>query len=368
MLFGTIVIYAFGLAWLGTVVGWDKPVLAWGLTPFLLGDLLKLALRRGPSAVGLESPRAGRDIADAKAGSFPARLLGRIAQVATHPPKPRRRHSRSLRPSLLWPTVASKSAPIAGATWIMRAPIRQEPFDRTYVAIGKIDELRRVDISGREIAIGACVTHAQLAAALANVPECNALTVAGRRAAANPAIRQVATIGGNLCTAGFAASDLVPALLCLDADIEVATPGWHRADADCPIPREARQRLPPATLLTRIIIPRNPARSVHVRLPLRKAGDYPVAILSLAAAIGPDGSIEAVRVAVGSVETVARRWETLEAELRGRRLDPQTAFELADANAATFEGRDGIEAPGWYRVKVLPSLVRRAAQALLERS
>ncbi|TPI13844.1 biotin transporter BioY [Mesorhizobium sp. B4-1-1] len=44
MLAGTALIYAFGLAWLGTVVGWDKPVLAWGLTPFLLGDLLKLAL------------------------------------------------------------------------------------------------------------------------------------------------------------------------------------------------------------------------------------------------------------------------------------------------------------------------------------
>ncbi len=44
MLAGTAVIYAFGIGWLGTVVGWDKPVLAWGLTPFLLGDLLKLAL------------------------------------------------------------------------------------------------------------------------------------------------------------------------------------------------------------------------------------------------------------------------------------------------------------------------------------
>ena len=44
MLAGNAVIYAFGLAWLGTVVGWDKPVLAWGLTPFLFGDVLKLAL------------------------------------------------------------------------------------------------------------------------------------------------------------------------------------------------------------------------------------------------------------------------------------------------------------------------------------
>lgn len=44
MLAGTVTIYLPGLLWLGAVVGWDKPVLAWGLTPFLLGDLLKLGL------------------------------------------------------------------------------------------------------------------------------------------------------------------------------------------------------------------------------------------------------------------------------------------------------------------------------------
>jgi len=44
MLVGNLLIYAFGLAWLGTAVGWDKPVFAWGLTPFLFGDVLKLTL------------------------------------------------------------------------------------------------------------------------------------------------------------------------------------------------------------------------------------------------------------------------------------------------------------------------------------
>ena len=44
MLIGNLLIYAPGLLWLGTLVGWDKPVLAWGLTPFLLGDATKLAL------------------------------------------------------------------------------------------------------------------------------------------------------------------------------------------------------------------------------------------------------------------------------------------------------------------------------------
>jgi len=44
MLIGNVLIYAPGLLWLGGMVGWDKPVLEWGLTPFLLGDATKLAL------------------------------------------------------------------------------------------------------------------------------------------------------------------------------------------------------------------------------------------------------------------------------------------------------------------------------------
>jgi len=44
MLLGNILIYVPGLLWLGTLFGWDQPILAWGLTPFILGDLTKLAL------------------------------------------------------------------------------------------------------------------------------------------------------------------------------------------------------------------------------------------------------------------------------------------------------------------------------------
>ncbi|HVW54208.1 MAG TPA: biotin transporter BioY [Rhizobiaceae bacterium] len=44
MVMGNIVIYALGLFWLGTLLGWDKPILHWGLYPFLLGDALKIAL------------------------------------------------------------------------------------------------------------------------------------------------------------------------------------------------------------------------------------------------------------------------------------------------------------------------------------
>ena len=40
MLIGNVLIYVPGLAWLGQLYGWDKPILAWGLTPFLVGDAI----------------------------------------------------------------------------------------------------------------------------------------------------------------------------------------------------------------------------------------------------------------------------------------------------------------------------------------
>lgn len=43
-LLGVALIYGLGLAWLGTLLGWDKPILAYGFWPFILGDLLKVVL------------------------------------------------------------------------------------------------------------------------------------------------------------------------------------------------------------------------------------------------------------------------------------------------------------------------------------
>ena len=44
LVIGNVLIYAPGLTWLGMLYGWDKPILQWGLTPFLVGDALKLVL------------------------------------------------------------------------------------------------------------------------------------------------------------------------------------------------------------------------------------------------------------------------------------------------------------------------------------
>ena len=41
---GTTLIYVPGVLWLGVLYGFDAPILAWGLTPFLVADALKLGL------------------------------------------------------------------------------------------------------------------------------------------------------------------------------------------------------------------------------------------------------------------------------------------------------------------------------------
>ena len=254
-------------------------------------------------------------------------------------------------------------AAFAGGTWIMRSPIRHEPLKSHYVAIGKIQELAAIKIAPDVVEIGTVVTHAALAAALADIPEFDVLTTAASRSA-NPAIRTMATIGGNLATSGFAAADCVPALLCLDAEVELSSAG-SRERLSLQRFLSIRSTLAPGCLLTRIILARNGRRTAHARLSLRKAGDYPVAIVSLAVSCDAAEQVRRARIAVGSIEPVARRWERLEMAVIGRPMDPFLMAELAAEFAGDIVARDSVEAPAWYRLSVLPSLVRRAAVAAL---
>ena len=42
--FSVSFIYIFGILWLGTLIGWDKPIFKFGVEPFLLAELFKILL------------------------------------------------------------------------------------------------------------------------------------------------------------------------------------------------------------------------------------------------------------------------------------------------------------------------------------
>lgn len=246
---------------------------------------------------------------------------------------------------------------VAGASWVMRAGLRHEKAAPIWVSLAGIREMDGVTPTDGALRIGALVTHERLAAALADFPGLRVLAQAAGNAA-NPGVRRIATVGGNLCAAGFAAADLVPALLALDASVEIATP---QGCESLPMPAFLARRADGGPLvLVAVSVPRRARYSAHRRLTIRRAGDYPIAILSVCAEITADGTISEVSVAVGGVEDVATRWSALEAALQGQRLEPAALAALARAHTGGFSARDGLDAPGWYRLRILPSLVRQA--------
>ena len=44
LIIATSIIYILGLFWLGTLIGWDKPIFSLGAKPFLLAEAFKIIL------------------------------------------------------------------------------------------------------------------------------------------------------------------------------------------------------------------------------------------------------------------------------------------------------------------------------------
>ncbi|SFU19497.1 FAD binding domain-containing protein [Mesorhizobium sp. YR577] len=254
------------------------------------------------------------------------------------------------------------AAVLAGGTWMMRDPLRGVDLPEAVVALHRIPALSEVEVDPDHTVIGAVVTHAVLGRALRGLAGFEAL-VGAADGAANPGIRRVATVGGNLCTLDFAAADLAPALLVCEATVEMETFDGPKLIGISDFLRD-RPTLLADAILTKVHLRRDLIASAHIRLPLRMAGDYPVAIVSIA--VDKD---KRFRIAVGSVEPIARRWTALEealaAEPGGFALNPERVTELA-AEHNDFHGRDSTEAEGWYRRQVLPALVKRGLAAFLK--
>ena len=246
---------------------------------------------------------------------------------------------------------------LAGGTWLMRAGGRGETLPIMLVSLARIDGFDTIVRRGEGWTIGPMVTHDALARHFASTGAFRALGQAAGNSA-NPGVRRLATLGGNIATTGFAAADLAPALLALDASVTIATP-----DAMTSIPvgdflGEQTSRKP--RIVTGIEVEDHGCLSAHARLTMRRAGEYPVAAASVAAKISVNRTIEIVRIAVGSVEQTARRWRELEDELTGRPFDLAEIEAIATAGLPAFTPRDGVDAPSWYRLEVLPYLVRMA--------
>jgi CO/xanthine dehydrogenase FAD-binding subunit len=191
-------------------------------------------------------------------------------------------------------------------------------------------------------------------------PAFDALKLAAREVG-SVQIQNAGTVAGNLCNASPAA-DGVPALLVLDAEVELSTAAGRRTlplAAFLTGPRRTARRAD--ELLTAVSVPKGSAagRSTFLKLGARK---YLVISIAMTAArlVVRSGRVTEAAVAVGACSATARRISTVEAALVGRPADTMLPQAVRDADvAACLSPIDDVRGSADYRARAAAELIRR---------
>ena len=226
--------------------------------------------------------------------------------------------------------------------------------------IGGIEKLRGIAETEIHWRIGGRTTWTEVLRA-ALPPAFDALKLAAREVGAVQ-IQYAGTVAGNLCNASPAA-DGVPALLVLDAEVELSSASGTRT---LPLrdfltgPR--RTGLRPDELLTAVLIRKGSAdeRSYFLKLGARK---YLVISIAMAAVrlVVEAGRVAEAAIAVGACSGVAQRLGTVEAALAGLPADARLPQAVHDADvAAHLSPIDDVRGTSAYRARAAAELVRRA--------
>ena len=237
---------------------------------------------------------------------------------------------------------------LGGGTLIMRA---LNEGDATIATIVRVTDpaLSRIGSSGARIELGAAVTMAQILAA-----RDLAFLHPAARTVGGPAVRSMATAGGNLF-APAPYGDLATALLALDASVIVA------AGREMPLEELLALRdRPPAPLIGAILLPRPAGPDAFRFRKVSRVRPKGVSVLSIAAHLPlSSGRVAGARVAYGAMARTPMRARAVERALEGRALDEAG---IADAVRVAAEGtapRTDAIATEWYRREVLPVHLRR---------
>lgn len=229
-------------------------------------------------------------------------------------------------------------------------------IDEDVLDIGGIDGLRGITEGPAGWRLGATTTWSELIEA-ALPPLFDGLKQAAREVGGRQ-IQNAGTLAGNVCNASPAA-DGVPALLALDAEVEIAGPAMRRLPLRQFIVGARRTALVPGELVVALHVPRprRPAESAFLKLGARR---YLVISIAMAAAVLEwiDDRVAAARIAVGACSPVAERLPALEAALVGASRDG-LAGRVDAAHLAPLSPIDDVRGSAAYRRDVVATMLRR---------
>ncbi len=207
---------------------------------------------------------------------------------------------------------------------------------------------------------GACTTFSEL---LRSGDVCGRLPLLAAAVATlgSPQVRNMGTLGGNICTAS-PAGDSLPPLYVMDAAVELqSSRGTRRMPIREFITGPGRTQLQRGEVLTgvRVGIPQGFQVHRFEKVGQRKALACAISSMAALLKLSGDGAVSEGRIAWGSVGPTVVVSAEVEGFLRGRKVTPATVEEAAALAERAVAPIDDVRGSAAYRRQVAGNLLRK---------
>ena len=297
-----------------------------------------------------------------------------------------------------------QAMPLAGGTDLLPNMKRRQQVPKTLMSLNRIAELRQARLSDSGSRLGACLTLSEIAADPRFRNGMGALAQAASFVA-TPQIRNMATLGGNLCLdtrcnyydqnyewrkaisfclkkdgdtcwvapgsskcMAVSSTDTAPALMALGARVrlvsrsgerEVPLSGLYQNDGIHYMKHE------PNELLTEVLLDSLQGwKSAYWKLRRRGSFDFPVLSVAAAAKISESGVVEDARIVVGSVACLPLAAVEASSLLKGRTLSQDSIAQAAALAARIAKPLDNTDFDMTWRKRVTAEFVAYALREL----
>jgi CO/xanthine dehydrogenase FAD-binding subunit len=265
-------------------------------------------------------------------------------------------------------SLGPEAIPLAGGTDVMVDLRRGSKQPRHVVSLADLQELRKIEVDGDRLRIGALVTPAQLElseAVLTHRSELHdAVGVFG-----TPQVRRRATVGGSLCTAA-SCGDLAPLLMALGARVVVAIPeGFRELSLEEFFGDHRRTVLEPGHLLSEVIVStRAPGEGAAYKAFGLRATNF-ITVAGVAAFLRVEGGrCTGARVTLGAVAPTPALVPAAEGMLVGSSLSDGDLVGVGLAAKAAAAPISDLRGSAEHRRELVESLCVRALRAARERA
>jgi len=255
---------------------------------------------------------------------------------------------------------------IAGGTSLIIMMRQRLLTPKVVISLARIPKFQKITYNTKDgLRIGAGARHRDIELSAA-VQKHYPLLQETFRKVAQPRIRNMGTVGGNLA-GGDPLTDPGASLIALDAEVTLSSSkGQRRLPLDEFFIDYYQTALEPGELLTEIHVP-PPQRPgwCHIKFTPRSIEDF--ATVGVAITLqARNGTCEDVRLGLNSVSSTIVRAKKAEAVLRGKSIDDATVQKMGEVAATECDPMDDNRGSAEYKREMVKVLVRRAAAEALK--